>query len=215
MSSGRLLLKDKNEWVIPHVKDRLVLDLGCVDHSIEINWKHPFLHKTIVDNAKSVTGVDIECDQVDKLNAMGYHILCADVEKMDLNKQYECIVAGDLIEHLNNPGTFLEVVKKHLSPGGIFLMSTPNPFNILRFMTILFYGKDRANKQHTAWYSPVVIKHLCNRYGLKVNSVYYIDDAYQYYNKNLRWSLFLGLNYLLCKFRPQLAETLCFEISHA
>ena len=121
------------------------------------------------------------------------------------------LLQGDLIEHLSNFGQFMERISEHLGEGGIFLVTTPNPVNILRFVQVLFSGRAGANPEHTCWFTEKVLDQLAARYGFKILDVAYVDDSYQYYNKKKWWPV-LALNYILCRIRPQFCETLCIAL---
>ncbi len=208
-----MLYRDKIEWVKKYVAGKKVLDLGCVRHNIEETEKDDWLHGVIVKEADNVTGVDYLEKEVEELNKKGFNIVCANVETMDLNEQYELIVAGDLIEHLNNFGLFLERVRCHLQSDGTFILTTPNPINIMRFFGVLFKGEVGVNFEHTCWFTMKVLQQLVERYGMYIDEVSYVDDTYQYYSKgDFKWWPFLFLNYCATKIRPQLAETICISI---
>jgi 2-polyprenyl-3-methyl-5-hydroxy-6-metoxy-1,4-benzoquinol methylase len=212
MSARVTLFNSKKLWVIPFVTDKKVLDLGCVQHSIDRLENSDWLHRLIKDHAKSILGVDYLKEEVSKLNEMGYSVVCADVEDMQLNERFEVIVAGDIIEHLANPGAFLRNVSNHLEQYGTLLVSTPNPFTLLRFVELLFKGRVSANPEHTCWFTEPVLNQLAIRYGLEIKKTVYINDGLQYYPKRSLWFPFLILQSVLVKIRPQLAETLGFEI---
>ena len=50
-----------------------------------------------------------------------------DAEHFALDRQFDTIVAGDLIEHLGNVEGFLKSVMGCLAPGGKLVIQTPNP----------------------------------------------------------------------------------------
>lgn len=204
------LLKDKIEWIIPKVIGKKVLDLGCVCHNLEEAGKSDWLHGHIVSAAKEVLGVDYLEMEVKALRQSGYNVICANVETLELQDEYEVIVAGDLIEHLNNFGLFLAQVSSHMKEGGLFLVTTPNPVNFMRFMRVLIAGNSGANREHTCWFTEEVLLQLAERYGLIRNETAYINDSALFYLKPI-WRPFLFLNSVLCFFRHQFAETLCIE----
>ena len=106
--------------IVPYVIGKKVLDLGCVQHSLEKATRDDWLHGILSQYAGCILGVDILEKEVEKIKKMGYNVVCADVEKMDLpEKDFDVIVAGELIEHLANPGLFLENCRKHLKDGGL------------------------------------------------------------------------------------------------
>ena len=202
---------NKIDWIIKFIKEKKVLDLGCVQHNLAKAKDPDWLHGILVSHAKSVLGVDYLQNEVSALKLQGYNIVCANVEKMELGDDFEVIVAGDLIEHLSNFGQFMERISEHLGEGGIFLVTTPNPVNILRFVQVLFSGRAGANPEHTCWFTEKVLDQLAARYGFNILDVAYVDDSYQYYNKK-KWWPGLALNYILCRIRPQFCETLCIAL---
>lgn len=208
-----MLYKDKIPWIKRFVKGKKVLDLGCVRHNIEETYKDIWLHGIIKNEAGSVLGVDYLENEVEELKKRGFNVVCANVETMEINDKFELIVAGDLIEHLNNFGHFLERVREHLLPDGTFILTTPNPVNVMRFFSVLQRGDAGANPEHTCWFTEQVLRQLVDRYGMYVDEVSYVDDTYQYYNKgNIMWWPFLVLNYLATRIRHQFAETICVSI---
>jgi len=208
------LYRNKNQWILPRVKDRKVLDLGCVRHNLEETERQGWLHGEIHQRADHVLGVDYLQEETEALRRKGYNVVCANVESMQVNDTFDVIVAGDIIEHLSDFRGFLESVAKHMRGDSVFLVSTPNPLTLIRFLRLLLSGKVGANKEHTCWFTEKVLRQLLKRFGLKIKSISYVDDIYQYYNKprHIIWWPSLLINFLLCRLRPQIAETLCFEI---
>src|SRR3954465_6600413 len=101
--------------------EKLVMDLGCVDSpparhdaAARIEYKANLLHKRIAEINKEVLGVDIDPEGVNVLNSQGYNTIVGDVETMDLGKEFDTIIAGEIIEHLENPGMFLRNMLRHL-----------------------------------------------------------------------------------------------------
>lgn len=56
------------------------------------------------------------------------------------DKTFDAVVSLQTIEHLENPYYFIRQVSGVLKPGGIFIVSTPNPFHILNRLLFLFRG---------------------------------------------------------------------------
>lgn len=202
--------RNKKDWIIPYINRKKVLDLGCVQHDLS-NINNPnWLHGNIVKHAKTVLGVDCLENEVKVLKEQGLNVICANVEEITLDDKFEVIVAGDLIEHLPNPGRFLERVYDLLTPDGIFLVTTPNPVHFMRFIQLFLRGRVTVNSEHTCWFNEEVLLQLAGRYGFEVLDVVYLDDSYQYYEDASRlWIPFLMLNYLLCLISPKFSETLC------
>ncbi len=202
----------KKDWIIPYVKGKKVLDLGCVQHSIDETKKAEWLHGIIRKHAASVIGVDYLASEVVSLKEQGYDVICANVETMELRDKFEAIVAGDIIEHLANCGKFMERAKDHLAPGGLLLITTPNPMNILRLVQLIAKGRIVENAEHTCWFTSHGMSELARRYGLKIADTAYVDDSHLYYKPTFLFAPFLLLNYILCLIRPQVSETICFVL---
>lgn len=217
----------KHKWIMKHIKGRNVLDLGCVEH-VMTETDVPWLHEMVRRNAASVLGVDFLEQEVQGLREQGYNVVCADVETMELGKKFDVIVAGDIIEHLANPGKFLQQAARHLVPGGLLLVTTPNPFCMLRFWRGLLHGRVGSNPEHTCWFSMKTLRGLAGRFGWEVREEAYVDDSRLYYRvlprkafqghwgkririvfRRLMWQPCVWLNSLLCLVRPQMSETLC------
>src|SRR5215204_3434629 len=95
-----------------------VLHLGCT------NWPYTpdaieagtLLHKDLADVCSELYGFDFDQQGIDVLASRGFaNLYRADLEKLDevdLAETFDVIIAGEMIEHLNNPGLFLEGVKR-------------------------------------------------------------------------------------------------------
>ncbi|NDF71328.1 MAG: methyltransferase domain-containing protein, partial [Betaproteobacteria bacterium] len=79
--------------------------------------------------ASKVVAVDLDQENCDRLNALGFDFRCIDAtSEAYLGERFDCIFAGDVIEHVNDPVAFLVFAKRHLKESGSLLLTTPNPF---------------------------------------------------------------------------------------
>jgi|SRR3989338_8787212 len=171
---------NKEDKICELCTGKTVLDLGCIDHSYDtaIKLGDNWLHKRIKGVAKEVTGVDILPNDIKKLIKAGYKIVNADVEKLNLKRKFDVIIAGDLIEHLSNIGLFFERVKTHMHKNSILVVSTPNPFNIEQFLSILFDNSVKVNPEHTVWIDPKVMFETVKRTGLSILEFYWVRTRF-------------------------------------
>ena len=177
--SKDLIPKDK--LICELCKNKDVLDIGCIDHSYETalalgdNW----LHKRLKDVSKLIVGLDILEEDIRKLNGMGFNIIEGNAESFDLNRTFDVIVAGDIIEHLSNIGLFLARIEKHMHSNSICIITTPNPFNIEQTMLAIFENNIAVNDEHTTWLDPRVMYETISRTGLDVVDFYWIETRFK------------------------------------
>ena len=69
-------------------------------------------------------------------------------ERVD-DYKVDCIVFLEVIEHIDNPGEFLQRFKKILNKGGLIVISTPNVINTVYFYNYLFSSFDK-------WYKNII-----------------------------------------------------------
>lgn len=171
-------MNERIEKILRFAKGPAILDVGCVGGSL--NEKSPYwLHRRLREVFPAVTGVDINAEAVMELQSKGYRVLLQDAEKLVLRERFDSIIAGELMEHLSNPGRFLEVAKQHLKREGRLIVTTPYPFSALNFVyALLKFPKTCSNKEHTVWFCPSTLRELARRYGYKVVHLELVEDYY-------------------------------------
>ena len=175
-------IKDRFQVIERFIHQGSVLDLGVVDSRPQaeataqrINRLPNMLFRRINELTQQLIGVDIDAEGVAALNEQGYKVVCADVQKMDLAQTFDTIIAGELIEHLENPGMFLRNMVQHLKPRGTLIISTPNPFYAKQGWKIWRYNRPSVHEDHTCWFDPLTLAQLMQRVGLKPVESYWIQ----------------------------------------
>ena len=236
LSKVGMVYRSKLDWIERFVRSetgdgKTVLDLGCVCHNLD-QTAVPWLHGFLVRCAGRVLGVDYLPDEIQRMRREGYDVVCANVEEMDLQETFDVIVAGDIIEHLGDVSRFIERVRAHLKPDGVFLVTTPNPITWVRFLRILLKSHAGSNREHTCWFTGKVLRQLAGGGGLEVVEEAFVDDTrlfYPWFKRQKRcsparrvlrnvgrflsmlliWRPALLAQSILCRFRPRLSETVC------
>ena len=161
-------------------RGKTVLDVGCVQHDAGNAAHSNWLHQAIVEVANYVLGVDYLEEDVEKLNARGYHMIAADVTRpLELGTYFDVIVVGNLIEHLSNFEGLMRNIRNLLKPGGCALISTANPFFREQYFYAAFKNDIVVNPEHTCWIDPVTLDQLCRRFGLATREVYWVKETWK------------------------------------
>jgi len=101
-----------------------VLDVGCANG----------LFGAMVKKRQScmVTGVECDIDLLKTAKTRLDNVISGNIEDVidsSVLGRYDCIVCGDVLEHLSDPWKVIKGLKGHLKPEGIFIASVPNIAN--------------------------------------------------------------------------------------
>lgn len=194
-------MKNKRvELILSSVKSSdSVLDIGCTsrDHAKGSIWIHELLCK----KAKRVVGVDRILPDIMRGNEgdNSYNLVVADAESMRLNERFDLIVAGELIEHLSNPGLFLDRVREHLKEEGRLVLTTPNPWEWTRMVRAILRIHSTPVKDHVCWYDKETLTNLLNRYGFTVEQVEFIPRIPYGSKRRIIFNIVERTAYYTCK----------------
>ena len=169
------LVNSKFERIDQLIKNKDVLDCGCA--GAPISSKKEFeetSHSIHMKHARYILGVDSWKEEVEKRKG-GLYVVCANVENMELNRKFDVVLAADLIEHLSNPGMFLDTVDNHLKDKGLLYLCTPNFHSLNNCIKALLGIKINVHPEHTCWYDINTLIQLITRHGFMVKEVYWQD----------------------------------------
>lgn len=151
-----------------YVRGRKVLDVGCVNHNPENYKSRYWVHKAIRTVAASCLGMDLYGPGIAYLRERGYDVVGGNAEGFDLGQKFDAVVAGEIIEHLGNASGFLESVKRHLSPDGVLVISTPNPWYWRFLVKAGIFADVRPNREHVCWFCIATLQALLSRHGFEI-----------------------------------------------
>jgi 2-polyprenyl-3-methyl-5-hydroxy-6-metoxy-1,4-benzoquinol methylase len=164
-------MDDREKILIQYIKGKDVLDIGAADLR-----SGRFLHKFLHDNAKKVIGIELFKSKAEPLIKQGYDIRIGNAETARLKERFDVITAGDLIEHLDNPGLFLANMKRHLKPKGLLIINTPNIYAInLTLRGILMLGKVGQFYEHSMGFNEQLLEELFRRHGFQIIRTEYFN----------------------------------------
>lgn len=175
------VVEERWKFIEKHVKDKIVLDVGCAEliaTTKDFQKKERWLFEKIRKVAKELMGLEINKEQVELLRKLGYNIILGDVETTKINQKFDVIFAGELIEHLSNPGLFIENMGQHLFDNGILVITTPNRFDSFEFLRALLRNKIPQYKKeiaaHVLHFDMNSLEALAERCGFQlIDSCYY------------------------------------------
>lgn len=174
----------KHERLLEFVRGKSILHLGCVGFTDtpthrRVELAQQSLHYVLTQIGE-VVGVDYSKEEIDYYAAHGVfrNILHGDVERLEvleLDQTFDVIVAGDIIEHLSNPGLMLEGIKRFCTPTTVVVVTTPNAFGLPNFFRYVA-GSFHEGKEHVMTFNSENIATLLARHGFKIDS---IDTCFQ------------------------------------
>lgn len=207
-------LVDRKNYILKHCSDKKVLHVGCIDYASSTNLEEVisserWLHKAIESVAGEVVGVDNAADTITLLKErFGYKkIFLADAQNLrNLGKgRFDVIVAGEVIEHMPNPGLFFESAHSVINPGGFIIVTTINAYCARRFIRIPF-GKESIHPDHVAYYSHRTLQHLVEMSG------YVVTEQCSYKIPNRKPFLPYVVEQLVCFISPNLGEGIICKV---
>jgi SAM-dependent methyltransferase len=186
-----LPLIEKNPWIASRVRGADVLHVGCTDWPLtgERVERGELLHASLCGVCTRCVGVDIDAEGIAKLRELmpgkEFHVLNAEAlaSSAELQgTQWDYIVAGDVVEHMNNPGLFFESAFKLLKQEGTLIVTVPSAFSAKRFFWLLFTGFEQVHPDHTGYFSESTLVRIGERNGFHVSAIY----GFQWLNPTLK-----------------------------
>jgi 2-polyprenyl-3-methyl-5-hydroxy-6-metoxy-1,4-benzoquinol methylase len=126
-----------------------------------------------------VTGIEIDNEMMAVGRSRLDNVISGDIEDVIDKKilgTYDCIVCGDILEHLNNPWGVVKKLKDHLKKGGVFIASTPNIMNWSLLFDLLegrwdYVPFSTLSGTHIRFFTKDTLKELFEDAGYKIKEV--------------------------------------------
>jgi SAM-dependent methyltransferase len=135
-------------------------------------WLHAHLHAA----ATSLVGLDVDGAGVAAAREQGFDgqvVDCTDpVAMASLGlERADVAVAGEIIEHLDHAGGFLEGLHEVVVAGGRLVVTTPNASGLLNAGAAALAGYEVNHPDHVSLYSCFTLGNLLARHGWVVDEV--------------------------------------------
>ena len=175
-------------FVLNRCKGKKVLHLGCVDEgsTAERIKSGELLHFKLIDVATEVIGVDISKKGIQLLQEHGAdNLVWGNIEQIDEIKElrghnFDIILLTEVLEHLNNPGFFLQGVKKLFDRNTIMILTVPNGLRLSGLMHQI-KGYEFVHPDHNYWFSYMTVKTLMKKNGYNIEEML----VYSFFNSQL------------------------------
>ena len=179
-----------------------ILNLGaCGSTRPEGRGRTHFLQAALVDRGHSVLAADVNDAGLAWLDQLGFETVRMDAQAIPAEgEKFDSIVAGELIEHLENAGAFLTGCARRLTLGGRLVLSTPQPFSPVHFLHYLA-SPTIANLEHTCYFDRQTLGQLLVRCGFAVEQTRFVNDV-RPESGNLKFRLLGAAGLALCRFLP-------------
>jgi predicted TPR repeat methyltransferase len=212
-------LVQRVDHLLDRARGRRVLHLGCTNAPYTATGlvDGSLLHLRLHDVAAELHGTDIDRAGLDALAAQGInHLHHGDLRTLRTplsTLTFDLIVAGEIIEHLSNPGSFLDDVKQVMSANTSLIITTVNAYCGFRMAQYALRGRggraEPVHPEHVAYYSYATLTRLAADAGLHVVDTRFYDlgrEHLPYTRAALRW-----INRAVTSVAPHLADGLIVE----
>jgi len=180
LSAADRELLDRIAWLQNLCRDKRVVHLGCVDHSIEMidnkRAKGRWLHERLDKVAAHCYGVDLQADGIAYIQKLGF----ANVSAVDIVAQpdpeitarhWEALVIPEVLEHVDNPVSFLRSIRSHYAHCiDEVILTVPNAFS-REIFRLARRGCEMINTDHRYWFTPFTIAKVLTAAGMQVDEI--------------------------------------------
>ena len=149
-----------------------IMDIGCGDGNFLNQWKRAF------DGEAKTHGVEMNEKAAAIAEAQGHRVLPKRIEECDLEKGFfDLVFSFHVVEHVEDPVSFMTAIAESLKPSGYALIETPN----VDTADFRMFGKRHWGAYHFPrhWnmYDEKTFTALAEKAGLRVVRFEYVPSA--------------------------------------
>lgn len=161
---------DRLAYIAEACRGKVVLDIGCLDETALVKQDSPYwLHRRISQTARQVIGVDNsrlvpeegirtgDNSRIMRGDATNRAALGEDADRI------EVIVAGEFIEHIEDPSSFLRMMKQSFA-GKTLVLTTPNGVSLSNTLMGMF-RREVQHPDHLHNFTFKTLNTMCMRAG--------------------------------------------------
>lgn len=159
------------DYLAERASGQRVIHVGFVDAGFQEMQAATgtWLHAHLDERARELVGIDIDADGVAEAVAAGFEGYVADcrdpeaVAALGLEPA-DVVIAGEIIEHLDDPGSFLSLLQGLVRPGGELVLTTPNASGLVNGFAAMA-GAEVNHPDHVVLFSWRTLTNLASRHG--------------------------------------------------
>jgi len=134
-----------------------ILEVGC--------GKGAFLEQLLKLGKYEVLGIELNSRAISYAYNRGLPVINADIGELEVSDKFNAICLFQVLEHLSEPGKFIEKVISRLKPGGRLIFSVPNAESFLKDSKFNILD---LPPHHMSRWSIKTIKFLQNIFPVKI-----------------------------------------------
>lgn len=179
------IVLDRYKLIEDYCKNKKVLHLGCVDSGLldDKIGTDKLLHHRLYEVSSYCVGVDIDKLGLEKMAKFYDNLLYGNIEELSLNDKFDVIVAGEIIEHIDNCGRFLNSISNYFNENTILIISTPNASYYL-FLIYYLFGYESIHPDHNYLFSINSLKQLLQKYNYKLEKMFIVFEKVNFIKPN-------------------------------
>jgi hypothetical protein len=151
--------------------------MGCVDSGLleERLKRGDLMHQRLEAVAAELWGADVDAEGIALLRDSGFQNLfvgdiIAGIAELE-GESFDVIVLTEVLEHLDNPGLFLDATFELMQPGRTDLVVTvPNAYRIDSLLS-MWNGVENIHPDHNYWFSYYTVTNLLRKRGFEIAEV--------------------------------------------
>lgn len=172
------LVHDRHEFLIEVVKKhRKVAHLGCTasPYTLEAVRANRLLHQRLLPLAE-IVGFDVERADLELLARLFpeerfVHGDLVSRPPVEERGGYDLVLAGEVLEHVPNAGSFLHSCGELLTPEGVLCITVPNACSPKIGLRSLV-GRESVHPDHHTYYGPRTLVRALAAAGFEVTALY-------------------------------------------
>lgn len=148
------------------MKGRTILDIGCGVGALSFYFAR--------HGAKAVAGLDVSSRAIDIAQVAQAELRLPNLffkrgELVASMYAFDTIFCSEVIEHIKDDETFLDILWSNLKPGGVLILTTPTKENVL--YSLGFYRKFDTEVGHERRYTKQQLLEIVTKHGFTVTTM--------------------------------------------